>query len=239
MSELIVFEYQGEQVAYDPADQMWNLTAMHRASGGDPAKAPAQWSRLSQAQEFIAALAEELTVRKSHSLVVTREGRNGGTWAHWQIAAAYAHYLNPRFYLQWNRWAMERKQQIDGRAAPGDLLAQIAELARRVAVLEQQRSDQVIVVGGNIDDLGIAILNVIAYAADHGRAYGTTELLAACGLTRRNPGSFYRRLAQLRNGGFIAKSGWSHSSILITEAGRELLDSRLAELRVLYPHLKV
>ncbi len=64
-----------------------------------------------------------------------REGRNGGTWAHWQIAAAYAHYLRPDFYLQWNEWAMERAQQIatGAGAAP---LARVAALEARVAVLE-------------------------------------------------------------------------------------------------------
>lgn len=225
MSELIVFEYQGEQVAYDPADQMWNLTAMHQAAGGDPAKAPAQWSRLPQSKEFMAALAEELTVGKSHSLVVTREGRNGGTWAHWQIAAAYAHYLNPKFYLQWNRWAMERKQQIDG-AAPVASSAEIADLARRVTALEQQRDERQLLAGGSFDDGSIAILQAIATAADRGRTYATTELLAVCGFTRATPGSFYRRLARLRNGGYVFKGAWKSDPIVITANGRQLLAAR-------------
>lgn len=48
-------------------------------------------------------------------LVETREGRNGGTWAHWQIAANYAQYLDPVFNIQWNEWAMERVQQLGGK----------------------------------------------------------------------------------------------------------------------------
>jgi hypothetical protein len=28
-------------------------------------------------------------------LVKTKKGRNGGYWAHWQIALAYAKYLDP------------------------------------------------------------------------------------------------------------------------------------------------
>lgn len=119
MSEMIVFEYQGSEVVFDASARMWNLNAMHRAAGGAPHKAPAQWLRNQQVQELIAVLAEEeRNCANSHSFVERREGRNGGTWAHWQIAAAYAHYLNPRFYLQWNEWALERQQQIRNETAP-------------------------------------------------------------------------------------------------------------------------
>jgi hypothetical protein len=32
----------------------------------------------------------------------TEPGRNGGTWAHWQIALAYAKYLSPEFHMWCN-----------------------------------------------------------------------------------------------------------------------------------------
>ena len=146
-TDMITFEYEGSQVAFDPAEKMWNLTAMHRAAGGISHKRPSEWLQQAQTRELLDALAEEEklagipaslapeTVCLAHSFVVTREGRNGGTWAHWQIAAAYSHYLDARFYLQWNRWAMERAQQIaDGEgAAP---LARVAALEERVSALE-------------------------------------------------------------------------------------------------------
>lgn len=169
MDDLVVFEFEGREVAFDPAARMWNLTAMHRAVGASKHKAPAEWLRQQQTQEFMTALAERETtgnpdevegsetMLNSHSLtgaddvktmgidrslvgaegweaighlgrfVTAREGRSGGTWAHWQIAAAYAHYLDPHFYLQWNEWAMDR---MTGRSAV------ISSLEARVTALE-------------------------------------------------------------------------------------------------------
>lgn len=134
MTELVVFDYQGAAVAFDPSVRMWSLTAMHQASGGVSHKRPSEWLRQAQTRELLGALDEEEKLAGiPASLVETREGRNGGTWAHWQIAAAYAHYLDPRFYLQWNRWAMER---VTGQVAPS---ADLAALEARVAALEGKR----------------------------------------------------------------------------------------------------
>lgn len=145
MSDLVTFRTVGEAVRFDPAAKMWSLTEMHQAAGSNPSKEPSRWLRGSQAQELIAALSEQETRRispslagaesqettgNSRSFVETREGRSGGTWAHWQIAAAYAHYLDPRFYLQWNEWAMAyRTQQTEAATA----------LEARVAALEARR----------------------------------------------------------------------------------------------------
>lgn len=136
MTELVVFDYQGAGVAFDPSAKMWSLTAMHQAAGGVSHKRPSEWLRQGQTQELIAALAEEEKLAGiPASLVETREGRSGGTWAHWQIAAAYAHYLRPDFYLQWNRWAMER---LTGQGdAP---TVQLADHERRIAALESGRT---------------------------------------------------------------------------------------------------
>ena len=138
MQGMITFEYAGSHVVFDPAAKMWNLTEMHQASGSPRQKGPSFWLNGQQAKDLIAALEVRETTGNPCSFVETREGRSGGTWAHWQIAAAYAHYLRPDFYLQWNEWAMERAQQIatgDG-AAP---LARVAALEARVAALEGPR----------------------------------------------------------------------------------------------------
>lgn len=62
MSELVIFETGGEQVAFDPAAQMWSLTAMHAAAGAPKHKDPYTWLRQKQSQEFMAALAERLNL---------------------------------------------------------------------------------------------------------------------------------------------------------------------------------
>jgi hypothetical protein len=112
---LVVFtSSHASTVAFDPASKMWSLTEMHIAAGAPANKNPRQWLRSTQAQEFVEALAAHVGVHVtdveiSHiGLVETRRGgvEGGGTWAHWQIAAAYAHYLSPAFYIQWNEWAM-------------------------------------------------------------------------------------------------------------------------------------
>ncbi len=75
----------------------------------------------------------------SAQLIHARRGRyDSGTWAHWQIAAAYAHYLNPAFYLQWNEWALSyrigRAQADQPAYAAGR--ADLAALKARVVALE-------------------------------------------------------------------------------------------------------
>lgn len=147
MSNLVIFEHNGEQVVFDAASQMWNITAMHQASGAPANKTPRDWLRGAQAQELIEALAAKLNQSDSHiyraeDLVLTRRGRyDGGTWVHWQLAATYAHYLSARFYLQWNDWAMERQMQLTGDAQESAPLSfserdRLMALELRVAALE-------------------------------------------------------------------------------------------------------
>lgn len=106
MNEITVFNYQGAAVAFDPAARMWNLNAMHQAAGGEERKAPAKWLRNQQTQELISALAEEETTPNLSSFIEAREGRSGGTWACPELALAYAHWLDARFYLACNRWML-------------------------------------------------------------------------------------------------------------------------------------
>jgi hypothetical protein len=84
---------------YDPERGLYNLTAMWRASGGDANRDPAAWLRLDETGAFLA----ELNMVQNH--ILSQRGRNGGTWAHWQIAVAYAKYLSPAFHIQWNEYA--------------------------------------------------------------------------------------------------------------------------------------
>jgi KilA-N domain len=98
--------------------QLVSLTDMWSAAGGDHSKRPVEWLRGEQAKRFISFMAEDLgmgEVGKSHfGLVrVFRGGADGGgTFAHWQIAMAYAKYLSPEFHMWCNtivRQHMERR----------------------------------------------------------------------------------------------------------------------------------
>lgn len=97
--------YNGELI-HDRGD-MLSLTDMWRAAGSDSVKAPAQWQRLSQAIEFIEHVG--LIVGNSHNNLV-KTGKRGGTFAHWQIALAYAKYLSPEFHVWCNTVVRERME---------------------------------------------------------------------------------------------------------------------------------
>ncbi len=80
------------------------------ASGGIAAqREPFNWAR-KEGQAFIEAAAISHNLPASQVLEAKR-GKGGGTWAHWQVAMAYAKYLSPEFHMWCNtvvRSHMER-----------------------------------------------------------------------------------------------------------------------------------
>lgn len=282
MSDLIVFEYQGERVAYDPRNKMWNLTEMHQAARSDPNKAPAQWLRHPQTAEYLAALVAKYgsqpyldmpprpeggrigqvelrdwalqikDLAAQAGLIETRRGSNGGTWAHWQIAVAYAKLLNPHFHLQWNEWAMERQQQLVGAAPtsihdafPAHIMAIFYSLDRRISDVEidvgdlkrsprrsstpRQLRRTLIELPAPKPPLRERMTEehlLILALLDEGDARGiaTKHLLAACGVTRDHPGVFYSRLRELRAEGYVVKAAHKMAPNRITDEGRAVLN---------------
>jgi hypothetical protein len=126
--------YNDTEVLFDRDTGMGSLTAMFDACGRPKNKDPHLWLRGKQAQAIIEALTDQLKPENfsglKSDLVQTRQGNAGGTWAHWQIATIYAHYLNPAFYLAWNAYARAylEGQRIDS--------ARLEALEARVALLE-------------------------------------------------------------------------------------------------------
>lgn len=76
---------------------------------------------------FIEAVAGALNVNASDILKATR-GKGGGTYAHWQIALAYAKYLSPQLHMQVN--------DVYARAKSGDVT--LADEIADKASAEQQ-----------------------------------------------------------------------------------------------------
>lgn len=74
------------------------LTDMWKADGSNRHRKPYEWARYEGA-EFIEKLQEKAGGAR---LLEVRKGRGGGTWAHWQIAMAYAQYLSPEFHAWCN-----------------------------------------------------------------------------------------------------------------------------------------
>jgi hypothetical protein len=85
-------------------DEMLSLTDMWRAGKADASKRPGEWLRHTATIEFTEHI--EAVMGDTHNGLITQErgGREGGgsTWAHWQIAMAYAKYLSPEFHAWCN-----------------------------------------------------------------------------------------------------------------------------------------
>jgi hypothetical protein len=114
-------------------DNTLSLTDMWKAAGSEPSKRPVEWLRSEHAQRFINFMAEDLgmgEVGKSHFGLVTvsKGGSAGGaTYAHWQIAFAYAKYLSPEFHMWCNKVARERME-----GAPRNSTGLVTDLAAEV-----------------------------------------------------------------------------------------------------------
>lgn len=97
MSELIIW---GTKIGED-ADGNLNLTDIWRLAGSPSTKPAPHWRQLPTTDEYIVAVAHNL--RKSYvkgendkkSVIYSRSGRGGGTFAHILVAIAYGEYLNP------------------------------------------------------------------------------------------------------------------------------------------------
>lgn len=115
--------FQGIEVRRQ--DEMLCLTDMWHAAGSDPSKQPYAWLRLDAARDFLEYIAASRPVpgtgrsigfvderidrgaiiapRSADLIVVDRGGSDGGkTWAHWQVAMAYAKYLSHAFHAWCN-----------------------------------------------------------------------------------------------------------------------------------------
>ena len=121
-----IIRYQGQPVIR--RGEMMSLTDMWRAGGSEKNKAPYEWLRSSQAKSFAAFLAD---TGISRSVERGAGGRGGGgvTWAHWQLAFAYAKYLSPAFHAWCNEVV---RAHLEHGGDPVD----IATLRARIAELE-------------------------------------------------------------------------------------------------------
>lgn len=97
-------------VIHDKSEKL-SLTDMWKAAGSDAQKTPAKWQGLPSSRDFIEHVS--LIVGKSDIIKATR-GKGGSTWAHWQIALAYAKYLSPEFHMWCNQVV---RAHMEGRAA--------------------------------------------------------------------------------------------------------------------------
>ncbi|MFG1429171.1 KilA-N domain-containing protein [Roseixanthobacter glucoisosaccharinicivorans] len=112
--------------------EMLSLTDMWKAAGSPEHKRPAEWAR-KEGAEFIAFLADAHNVAHSH-IIKGERGRSGATFAHWQIALAYAKALSPEFHMQCNVVIRER---MEGKATAAIVTGETAdEISRALGIMK-------------------------------------------------------------------------------------------------------
>lgn len=130
-------------------------SAANAAEQADGKHDPRQWARKPFARksgtsgkvsesggpgwDFIETVAGALNVRSEH-IMKTQRGKGGGTFAHWQIALAYAKYLSPQLHMQVNEVYARVKagdvslaEEIADRASPADQERHARRMAGKVA----------------------------------------------------------------------------------------------------------
>jgi len=78
-------------------DGLYSLNDLHRAAGGKSKHQPSFWLRTDQTNELIAEI--ENSADMQSKAVITREGRNGGTYACKELVYAYAMWISAKFHL--------------------------------------------------------------------------------------------------------------------------------------------
>lgn len=81
-------------------DGFYSMNDIHKLSGSDPSKAPAQWLRTKEAQELIYEC--EIITMQNHT-VKKSEGRYGGTYVHELLLVSYAGWISRKFQLYINQ----------------------------------------------------------------------------------------------------------------------------------------
>lgn len=72
----------------------YSLNDLHKASGGEKRHGPSYWLALEQTKEVIAVL------QTTDNPVVSREGRNGGTFVCKELVYSYAMWINAEFQIR-------------------------------------------------------------------------------------------------------------------------------------------
>jgi hypothetical protein len=137
----VILDYNGVQIR--DKGEMLSLTDMWKAAGSPENREPYNWSR-KEGRTFIEAtsIAHNLTVRQ---VITKKQGRNGGTMAHWQIGLAYAKYLSPEFHMWCNQVVREHMEEKPHSVIPAEFIEKVNRmdgimrmLAHKVTNVEHQ-----------------------------------------------------------------------------------------------------
>jgi len=108
VKDLAIIDFNGIQIAFE-GDKI-NLTHLWKSTGSKHSQRVQKWLLQDESQKFVGAVAEDLKALPE-GVLRAKPGRNGGTWAHWQIALAYAKYLSPKLHMRVNQVFKERVEE--------------------------------------------------------------------------------------------------------------------------------
>ena len=129
-------------------DEMLSLTDMWRAAGSDESKRPAEWLRQPATVEFVECV---VAANMGNAHIKSRRGAGGGTFANWQIALAYAKYLDPVFHMKCNEIVRER---MEGKSvAIATLPPEVLELIRSDQGISRMLAHKVTGIEGTVQAL--------------------------------------------------------------------------------------
>lgn len=86
----------------------YNLNALHRASGLDPNKAPAQWLRNGGTQDIIKEIVDMQICTSPINAI--KGGFNQGTYVHELLAVSYAGWISAAFQLKVNQAFLDSRK---------------------------------------------------------------------------------------------------------------------------------
>lgn len=116
--------YQGQPI--HERGEMLSLTDMWRAAGGTDSQRPAKWLEIDATQQFVEYLKSTVRTGDSELIQALNESGTWHTWAHWQIAMAYAKYLSPEFHSWCNQVV---RDHMEGRMVPVQTMGAIISLS--------------------------------------------------------------------------------------------------------------
>lgn len=115
MSNLQIFSNSIRQI-----DNLYSLTDLHKASGGNEKHKPVLFLRLDQTKDLISEIENDKVQICTLAVKTVRGGTNPSTYACMEIALAYAAWIDPKFHLIVLRayMAMKGNSQNSAQIAP-------------------------------------------------------------------------------------------------------------------------
>jgi len=107
--------------------EMLSLTDMWRAAGSEPGKRPAKWLEQDGTAAFVDHIKSTVALKDSELIQALNDRGEWNTWAHWQIAFAYAKYLSPEFHAWCNSVV---RSHMEGRNVSVRAVPAVAGLTR-------------------------------------------------------------------------------------------------------------